>query len=356
MPSVLGVLERRQQVAPARAEKLRSEVHWLQAALAEEDEAARRAVIAHEETVAALAEAADEVGAVGVPVELPAAGAVAVRLEVPMWREGVGIEVPCDCARIVALVRQDAAGGGEGARAMRSRCRARGGRTGRRPATWGSRRADRPSARPRRSGNASRRAVGGGSCPRGGPLGALGGQTGPAHALGDQDSDGCRHRRHNRRHRAVDRCPATPRSRPCAPDGRRCRPRRRPLPRHSGLPHRTPRCTPPLTPPRHAPLRTVRASWKVSRTRGAVCRNPRLPGGFREHHALRWHETGEGARRRRSALGGGRAARTHPRHGRRWWWARTSRRRPTHPGRHYASTICACNPRGDSDIYQLWVE
>lgn len=73
-------------------------------------------------TVAALAEAAEEAGVSGEPVEGSAAGAAGPRLEVPLWREGVGLEVlPSDCARIVALVQEDAAGGGEGmrARAMR---------------------------------------------------------------------------------------------------------------------------------------------------------------------------------------------------------------------------------------------
>ncbi|MBC3844522.1 hypothetical protein GXW82_43375 [Streptacidiphilus sp. 4-A2] len=41
MPSVLGVLERRERVALARAEELRAELERLQAAVAEADEAAR---------------------------------------------------------------------------------------------------------------------------------------------------------------------------------------------------------------------------------------------------------------------------------------------------------------------------
>jgi hypothetical protein len=122
MPSVLGVLERRERVALARAEELRAELERLQAAVVEADEAARRAVIAREETVAALAEAADEAGASGAPVEVPAVGAAGSRVEVPLWREGVGIEVLApDCARIVALVQEDAAGGGEGVRARAMR-------------------------------------------------------------------------------------------------------------------------------------------------------------------------------------------------------------------------------------------
>ncbi|MBC3842327.1 hypothetical protein GXW82_25470 [Streptacidiphilus sp. 4-A2] len=37
-------------------------------------------------------------------------------MEVPLWCEGVGIEVlPPECARIVALVQEDAAGGGRSA-------------------------------------------------------------------------------------------------------------------------------------------------------------------------------------------------------------------------------------------------
>ncbi|MBC3843603.1 hypothetical protein GXW82_35520 [Streptacidiphilus sp. 4-A2] len=90
MPSVLGVLERRERVALARAEELRAELERLQAAVAEADEAARRAVIAREETVVALAEAAEEAVVVGVPVNLPAAGVAGPRVEVPLWCEGVG--------------------------------------------------------------------------------------------------------------------------------------------------------------------------------------------------------------------------------------------------------------------------
>ncbi|AUY53447.1 hypothetical protein [Streptomyces sp. CB01881] len=86
--------------------------------MVEADEAARRAVIAREEIVAALAEAADEAGASDAPVDAPTAGAAGSRVEVPLWRDGVGTEVlPPDCARIVALVREDAAGGGQGVRA-----------------------------------------------------------------------------------------------------------------------------------------------------------------------------------------------------------------------------------------------
>lgn len=122
MPSVLGVLERRERVALARAEELRAELERLQAAVVEADEAARRAVIAREEIVVALAEAADEAGVSGASVDVPALGAAGARVEVPLWREGVGIEVlPPDCGRIVALVQEDAVGGGEGVRARAMR-------------------------------------------------------------------------------------------------------------------------------------------------------------------------------------------------------------------------------------------
>jgi hypothetical protein len=122
MPSVLGVLERRERVALARAEELRAELARVQAAVAEADEAARRAVIAREETVEALAEAADEaaVHEASAPdgSAVSVAGPTGPRVEVPLWREGVGIDVlPPECARIVALVERDAAGGGEGVRA-----------------------------------------------------------------------------------------------------------------------------------------------------------------------------------------------------------------------------------------------
>ncbi|MFG2848988.1 hypothetical protein ACGF12_38480 [Kitasatospora sp. NPDC048296] len=127
MPSVLGVLEKRERVALARAEKLRAELERVQAAVAEAEEAARRAVIAREETVLALAEAAEEVAVVpgasaGGSEAAAAAGAAGPRVEVPLWHEGLGDEVlPPDCARIVALVDNDAAGGGEGVRARRMR-------------------------------------------------------------------------------------------------------------------------------------------------------------------------------------------------------------------------------------------
>ncbi|MFE9427908.1 hypothetical protein ACFYNO_33695 [Kitasatospora sp. NPDC006697] len=123
MPSVLGVLERRERVALARAEDLRAELERLQAAVAEAEEAARRAVIAREETVEALAEAADETAVCGPPAAaVPVASGVGPRVEVPQWREGLGAEVlPPECARIVALVEQDVAGGGEGVRARAMR-------------------------------------------------------------------------------------------------------------------------------------------------------------------------------------------------------------------------------------------
>ncbi|MFJ7913186.1 hypothetical protein [Kitasatospora sp. NPDC096204] len=124
MPSVLGVLERRERVALARAEELRAELERVQAAVAEAEQAARRAVIAREETVAALAELADEAAvpgasAGGLVVE-PVAGVAGLRIEVPLRREGLGVEVlPPECARVVALVERDAADGGQGVRAMR---------------------------------------------------------------------------------------------------------------------------------------------------------------------------------------------------------------------------------------------
>ncbi|MFD8708816.1 hypothetical protein ACFV1W_40620 [Kitasatospora sp. NPDC059648] len=126
MPSVLGVLERRERVALARAEELRAELERVQAAVAEADEAARRAVIAREETVAALAEVADEAAVPGAsaggPVVEPVAGVAGPRVEVPLWREGLGVEMlPPECARVVALVERDAAGGGDGVRARAMR-------------------------------------------------------------------------------------------------------------------------------------------------------------------------------------------------------------------------------------------
>jgi hypothetical protein len=118
MPSVLGVLERRERVALARAEELRAELERVRVAVVEADEAARRAVIAREETVEALAEAADE----AVVAAVPAVTGAEPRLEVPLWRDGLGIDgMPPDCARIVALVQDDAAGGGQGVRARRMR-------------------------------------------------------------------------------------------------------------------------------------------------------------------------------------------------------------------------------------------
>jgi hypothetical protein len=178
MPSVVGVLERRERVALRRAEELRGELERLQAALVEADEAARRAVIAREETIEALAEEAEETGAVGGPVAVPAAGAVGPQVEVPLWREGLEVGVlPADCARIVALIQEDAAGGGEGvrARAMREhlgwpacdakeqaarfrakRLVARGGLTEQRPGLF------RPRASCRGAGRAGRSGPGGG--------------------------------------------------------------------------------------------------------------------------------------------------------------------------------------------------
>jgi hypothetical protein len=125
MPLVLGVLERREQVALARAEELRAELERVQAAVAEAEQAARRAVIAREETVEALVEAADQAVVPAAPaggsVVEPVAGAAGSRLEVPLWCEGLGVGVlPPDCARIVALVERDAAGGSGGVPGRRS--------------------------------------------------------------------------------------------------------------------------------------------------------------------------------------------------------------------------------------------
>ncbi|WP_328954448.1 hypothetical protein [Kitasatospora purpeofusca] len=56
----------------------------------------------------------------GGPVVEPVASVAGPRVEVPSWRDGLGVEVlPPECARVVALVERDAAGGGEGVRAMR---------------------------------------------------------------------------------------------------------------------------------------------------------------------------------------------------------------------------------------------
>ena len=123
MPSVLGVLERRERVALARAEELRAELERLRAVVAEAEEAARRAVIAREETVEALAEASDGAAVCEAPaVAVPVAVGVGPRVEVPLWREGLRVDVlPPDCARIVALVERDATDGGQGVRARAMR-------------------------------------------------------------------------------------------------------------------------------------------------------------------------------------------------------------------------------------------
>lgn len=124
--SAWGVLERRERVALARAEELRAELERVQAAVVEAEQAARRAVIAREETVEALAELADQAAVPEAPaggsVVEPVAGVAQPRVEVPLWREGLGVDVlPPDCARIVALVERDAAGGGQGVRARAMR-------------------------------------------------------------------------------------------------------------------------------------------------------------------------------------------------------------------------------------------
>lgn len=132
MPSVLGVLERRERVALARAEEWRAELERLQAAVVEAEQAARRAVTAREETVEAvetpaeLAELADQaavpVASAGGSVLQPVADVAEPRVEVPLWSEGLGVGVlPLDCARIVALVERDAAGSGQGVRARAMR-------------------------------------------------------------------------------------------------------------------------------------------------------------------------------------------------------------------------------------------
>ncbi|WP_030073781.1 hypothetical protein [Streptomyces natalensis] len=74
MPSVLGALEERERAALVRTEELRVEMERVKAALADAEEAARRAVIAREEVTDALAGAAD--GAM--TVDGPAAGCAGV--------------------------------------------------------------------------------------------------------------------------------------------------------------------------------------------------------------------------------------------------------------------------------------
>ncbi|MCC9312479.1 hypothetical protein LN042_36430 [Kitasatospora sp. RB6PN24] len=118
MPSVLGLLEERERAALARAEELRAELERVQAAVAEAEEAARRAAVAREEVVDALAAAPG----MPVPEAVEAVGGVATRVEVPPRREGLDVAVlPGDCAAIVALVEDDAAGGGRGVRARQMR-------------------------------------------------------------------------------------------------------------------------------------------------------------------------------------------------------------------------------------------
>ncbi|MEY9850018.1 hypothetical protein [Streptacidiphilus sp. MAP5-3] len=118
MPSVVGLLEERERAALARAEELRIELERLQAAVAEAEEAARRAAVVCEEVVAALAAApaVSDVEAVEV------VGSAAPRVQVPRWQPGLDRSVLSgDCAAIVALVEGDAAGSGEGVRARRMR-------------------------------------------------------------------------------------------------------------------------------------------------------------------------------------------------------------------------------------------
>ncbi|MFE2854400.1 hypothetical protein ACFXJO_25160 [Streptomyces lavendulae] len=118
MPSVVGLLEERERAALARAEELRAELERVQAAVAEAEEAARRAAVAREEVVDALA------GVPGMPdtEAVEAVSGVASRVEVPRWHRGLESAVlPRECAAIVALVEGDAAGGGRGVRARQMR-------------------------------------------------------------------------------------------------------------------------------------------------------------------------------------------------------------------------------------------
>lgn len=118
MPSVVGLLEERERAALARMEELLAEMERLRVAVAEAEEAARRAAVAREEVVEVLA--ASPVGA-GFEV-LGAASSAVSMVEVPCWRPGLDRSVLAgDCAAIVALVEEDAAGGGEGVRARRMR-------------------------------------------------------------------------------------------------------------------------------------------------------------------------------------------------------------------------------------------
>ncbi|MER6105110.1 hypothetical protein ABT115_23015 [Streptomyces sp. NPDC001832] len=116
MPSVIAVLEERERLALVRAEELRAELERVQVAVAAAEEAARRAVIAREELVDALAETAVE--EVPARTAVPAARNAGGKADVVGWREGLAADVlPKDYARIVSLVQEDAARGGDGVRA-----------------------------------------------------------------------------------------------------------------------------------------------------------------------------------------------------------------------------------------------
>ncbi|MGW7427853.1 hypothetical protein ACWGJB_49475 [Streptomyces sp. NPDC054813] len=118
MPSVVELLEERERAALARAEELRAELERVRAAVAEAEEAARRAAVAREEVVDALA----TVPAVPGTDVVEAVGAAVPRVEVPRWHRGLDRAVlPGDCAAIVALVEDEAAGDGGGVRARQMR-------------------------------------------------------------------------------------------------------------------------------------------------------------------------------------------------------------------------------------------
>ncbi|MFF7231794.1 hypothetical protein [Streptomyces sioyaensis] len=120
MPSVVGLLEERERAALTRVEELRAELERLRDAVAEAEEAARRAAVAREEVAEVLA-----ASPVTADFEvLGTASAVVPKGEVPFWQPGLDRAVlAADCAAIVALVEEDAAAGGEGVRARRMRDR-----------------------------------------------------------------------------------------------------------------------------------------------------------------------------------------------------------------------------------------
>ncbi|AKH86450.1 hypothetical protein AA958_34200 [Streptomyces sp. CNQ-509] len=122
VPSVMGLLEARESAARVRVEELRAEADRVRVELVEAEAVLGRRVVALAELAEVLAAGAvlqEPVGPAPVPVEVkePVAGSV-----VPVWREGVTVEVLApEYRRLLAVLEAGSVGQGLRARDLAAR-------------------------------------------------------------------------------------------------------------------------------------------------------------------------------------------------------------------------------------------